>query len=164
MRKIKLSKESWKRAREGVCAVAALIFIIEYLKDTHPLYELLILIGYYGSILYLIVPAVFELIQGMTPANRFKHLYLGLVREQQNTNNDGAILWPDTGRTLDNIYRDREQLSSKLRKFRIFAPDPWDPKNWIPFIQGLIPLSKEGKLDEARRRYGDPKQFRKPSD
>lgn len=164
MRKIKLSEESWKRACEALCAVAALIFIIEHFKETHPTFVFLVLAGYYGLILYLIVPAVFQLIQGMTPANRFKQLYPALELERQNTKNDNENYWPNTERTLDKIYRDREQLSSKFRKLRVFPPDPWDPKNWIPFVQGLIPLSKEGKLDEARRRYGDPKQFRNHSD
>ena len=94
---------------------------LDFLVSVFPL-------GYYGAILYLIVPAVISLIQGMKPVNRFKQLHPEIEREQQNIKNDKENCSLDTERPLDEIYRDREQLNLKLKKLRIYSPDPKDQK------------------------------------
>ena len=160
-------KDSLKFASVCVSGVGALVYIADSITDTELMPNitlpqflvLLVLCVYFLAILYLIFPAVLSLIQGMRPVNRFRHLHSEIKREWQNTKNDNEFYWLDTERPLGEIYRDRERLSLKLKEFRISTPDPKDPRNWVTFIQKLSPLCEEGRLHEARLRYGDTSQF-----
>lgn len=151
----------------GVTAAVSVFPYVKYFTETWLMGNitlldfivLLFLIGYYGLALCFICKAGSSLIYGMTPVNKFKQVNSEIELEWQCTNNDNDINWLDVERSLGEIYWDRERLSLKLKRFQIFSPDPKDPRNWKSFIQDLSPLSEEGRLDEARRRYGDPKQF-----
>ena len=66
--------------------------------------------------------------------------------------------------TDDEIYRDRAQLSLRLRSLKIYVPDPEDDYYWQSFILDLSLFSEEGLLGEPQHNFGDPRQFIESSD
>ena len=167
-------KNRWVRrakvASGSAAFVASILFIAEKVTGTglmrssawpHAVYVVLS-VGLGTIFLSWIWTPTRKWLQSKRPSVRFRRLHGSIQHEWARIKRDHELLRPSSHRTPGDRYQDRMELLLWLEKLSIYAPPPEDDQTWENFVVNLAPLSRGGRIKQARQQYGEPDWFEKP--